>query len=152
MSLPCTILLAEDDENDVFFLRRAFREAGITNPMAVTRNGQEAIDYLSGSAKLPNEKNPIPCLMILDLKMPVKTGMDVLEWLREQTDLSGLPVIILSSSAQPHDIDRAYRLGVNAFVSKPSSVEDRLAMAQAINNFWLKFNETPRFETGEDPH
>lgn len=144
MSLQFDILLVEDDENDVFFLKRAFKEAEILNPLRVARDGQEAIDYLAGIGEFADRtRYPLPCLMILDLKMPNKTGLEVLHWLREQPILRSIPVILFSSSAHRYDIERAYRLGANAFVVKPSSSEDRTDLARLIKGFWLRFNEPP---------
>jgi len=136
------ILYAEDDEHDVFFLRHAFQEAGITNPLHIASNGQEAIDYLSGAGDFADRSRyPLPRLILLDLKMPRITGMEVLAWIRQASKLPPLPVIVLSSSAQPRDIERAFALGANAFVVKPGSVEDRLCLARGIKEFWLRFNE-----------
>lgn len=138
------VLLAEDDENDVLLLERAFKEAEIHNPLYVAHDGQETIDWLSGAGKFADrERFPMPALLILDLKMPRKTGMDVLRWLREQPVLHCLPVVILSSSAHRHDVERAYRLGVNGFVVKPSGNEERKHLAMALKAFWLNFNEPP---------
>ena len=139
-----SFLVAEDDENDVFFLQRAFQEAKIENPLHVVRDGQEAIDYLSGAGKF-SDRNlyPLPQLFILDLKMPRKTGLDVLGWLHEQPELQCLPVLVLSSSAQRTDIERAYELGANGFVVKPASLEKRVELAKLIGAFWLDFNVGP---------
>src|SRR5260221_9284886 len=95
-----SILLAEDDENDVYFVKRALNWADIHNPIQVERDGQEAIDYLSGAGDYADRKRfPLPKLALLDIKMPRKTGFDVLQWLRSQEDegLHRLPVIIMSS-------------------------------------------------------
>jgi len=120
------ILLAEDDENDVFLLKLAFEKAQIQNRLCVTRDGQEAIDWLTGAGEFSNRAEyPLPCLLILDLKMPRKSGMDVLRWLRQQTVLNCLPVVVLSSSAHRYDVERAYKLGANAFVVKPSTNDQR---------------------------
>lgn len=138
------ILLVEDDENDVAFLERAFREAQIQNPLRVARDGQEAIDYLAGSNEFADRtQHPLPCLIVLDLKMPRRSGMEVLQWLREQPVLRCIPVIVFSSSAQRYDVERAYHLGANAFVVKPPSNEKRLELARYIKGFWLTFNEPP---------
>jgi CheY-like chemotaxis protein len=139
-----SILLAEDDPNDVFFLKRAFKEAGIEHPLHVAIDGQAAMDYLSGANGFSDRKRyPMPGLLILDLKMPRRTGMDVLRWLRSQPVLDCLPVIILSSSAQRYDVERAYKLGVNAFVVKPGDLEQRANLARYIKGFWLQFNYPP---------
>jgi CheY-like chemotaxis protein len=139
-----SFLVAEDDENDVFFLQRAFQQAKIENPLLVVRDGQEAIDYLAGAGKF-SDRNlfPLPQLFILDLKMPRKTGLDVLGWLREQPELKCLPVLVLSSSAQRTDIEKAYELGANGFVVKPASLEKRAELAKLMGSFWLDFNVGP---------
>ena len=138
------LLVAEDDENDVFFLQRAFQQAKVENPLHVVRDGQETIDYLSGDGKF-SDRNlyPLPYLVILDLKMPGKNGLDVLRWLHEQPELRCLPVLVLTSSAQQADIEKAYELGANAFVVKPASLEKRVELAKLIGGFWLEFNEGP---------
>jgi CheY-like chemotaxis protein len=139
-----SFLVAEDDENDVFFLRRAFQQAKIENPLHVVGDGQEAIEYLSGEGKFSDRSlYPLPHLFILDLKMPRKTGLDVLEWLHEQPELRCLPVLVLSSSAQRTDIEKAYELGANGFVVKPATLEKRVELAKLIGAFWLDFNEGP---------
>ena len=144
MKSDSSFLVAEDDENDVFFLQRALQQAKIENPLHVVRDGQEAIDYLSGAGQF-SDRNlyPLPQLFILDLKMPRMTGLDVLRWLHEQPELKCLPVLVLSSSAQRTDIERAYELGANGFVVKPATLEKRVELAKLIGAFWLEFNEGP---------
>lgn len=137
-----TILLVEDDQNDVFFLQYAFKEAGIDNPIQVANDGQQAIDYLSGHGDYGNrQKFPFPCLVFMDLKLPVKMGLDVLRWVQTQSQLKHLLVLVLTSSANLSDIDEAYRLGARAFLVKPVSTDKRVAMARTIKEFWLKLNE-----------
>jgi CheY-like chemotaxis protein len=139
-----TILQVEDDENDVVLMECAFKAAQIPNPLQVTRDGQEAVDYLSGIGKFSDRlRHPIPCLILLDLKMPRKTGFEVLEWVRRASNYSSLPVIVFSSSAVRTDIDRAFRLGANSFVVKPASAEKRGQLVEAIRNYWLVFSEPP---------
>jgi CheY-like chemotaxis protein len=136
------ILYAEDDENDVFFLRYAFREAGIHEPIQIVRDGQEAIDYLAGQGAFNDRKKfPLPCLVLLDLKLPRVDGMEVLAWIRSQRALRSLVVIMFTSSHHPLDIDRAYELGVNSFVVKPTTVEERLHFARYLNGWWLQQNQ-----------
>ena len=99
MNAPITILLVDDNEDDIFFSKHALREAQITNPYQTVTDGKEAIDYLSGAGKFADRTQfPLPGLMLLDLKMPRKTGFDVLQWVREQTHLRTLPIIILTTS------------------------------------------------------
>ncbi|HXT13932.1 MAG TPA: response regulator [Candidatus Angelobacter sp.] len=139
-----SVLLAEDDSNDVLLLQLAFQEAGIRNPLHVVHDGQEAIDYLSGTEKFSDRSRfPFPALLILDLKMPRKTGIDVLEWLAKEDAMRCLPTIMLSSSVHPGDIEKAYRLGVNAFVVKSPSTAQRTEFARMIKTFWLTLAELP---------
>jgi DNA-binding response OmpR family regulator len=134
------LLIAEDDENDVFFLRHAFGQAAIENPLQVAR----AIEYLAGEGKFSDRaQHPRPCLVILDLKMPRKNGMDVLRWKLAQPSLDCVPVIVLSSSADRDDIEMAYQLGANAYVVKPASIKRRTGLAMGIKSFWLEFNAPP---------
>jgi CheY-like chemotaxis protein len=138
------ILLAEDDPNDVLLLQLAFKEAGMQNPLHVVGDGLEAIEYLSGAGKFADRRRyPFPVLLILDLKMPRKTGIDVLKWLGRDDALRCLPTIMLSSSTHPGDVEKAYRLGVNAFVAKSSGTIERTELAKTIKSFWLKLNEPP---------
>ena len=138
------VLLAEDDSNDVLLLQLAFREAGLRNPICVVNDGQEAIDYLSGEGKFADRNQyPFPALLILDLKMPRKTGLDVLRWLAQEDVLRCLPTLMLSSSTHPGDIEKAYRLGVNAFVVKSPGTAQRVEFARIIRDFWLTLNELP---------
>ncbi len=144
MSSSATLLIAEDDENDLFFLQRAFESVNVKNPLQIVRDGQEAIEYLSGVGAFADRiKFPLPRLFLLDLKMPRKTGMEVLEWLSEQPELRCLPVVVFSSSANRKDVERAYALGANGFVVKPSSMVKRAELAKAMALFWLESNEPP---------
>lgn len=138
------ILLAEDDENDAFFVKRAFTAARVSNPLVIVNDGQQAIDYLSGNDPYTDRsKHPLPGLLILDLKMPYKTGHEVLQWLKDQPKLCRLPTIIWSSSLSLSDIDLAYQLGANAFITKPSSMEDTSELVTLIKRFWLDLNQSP---------
>jgi len=139
-----TILLVEDEVNDVFFMKHAFMEIGLDNPMQVATDGREAINYLSGVDKYADrERFPMPCLVLLDLKLPRVMGLEVLKWIREQPELETLIVIILSSSQLMPDIEWAYRLGANAYLVKPSTPPELRELATGIKLFWLKLNHGP---------
>jgi CheY-like chemotaxis protein len=144
MSSHCAILLVEDDENDVVLMQHAFKEAGLENPLQIARDGLEAIEFLK---RLIAPRGPIddqlPCLAIMDLKMPRRNGLDVLQWLRQEPVLRCLPTIMFSSSAHRHDIERAYALGTNSFVVKPASTGQRIEFARHIKDYWLRFNQPP---------
>ena len=124
-----TILLVEDDDNDVLLLQRAFRKAGLTHALQTVSDGEQAIAYLSGQPPFNDRaKYPFPMLMLTDLKMPRKTGLEVLAWLRQQpSELKNLPVIVLTSSRLTDDVDQAYDLGATSYMAKPSGDFDGLA-------------------------
>jgi len=137
------ILYAEDDENDAYFLNRAFKAAGVEHPLVIVTDGQEAIDYCVGRGIYADRADhPLPYLALLDLNMPRKSGLDVLQWIRQESPLATLPVIILTSSLQDSDIDRAYRHGANAYLGKPSQPDDLIPLTKAIKDFWLTQNRT----------
>ena len=139
-----TILQVEDDPNDVFLFKHAMKKAEMTNPMQVASDGQEAIDYLSGVGKFADrEQYPLPGVVLLDLKLPYVMGLDVLKWIREQPNMP-LVVIILTGSAEDRDIASAYRLGANAFLTKPSEPSKLQEIVKAIKDFWLTHNTLPR--------
>ncbi len=115
-----TILLVEDDPNDVFLMQRALKRTDIKNPLQIAENGQEAIDYLSGSNKFSDRTQfPIPNLIFLDLKLPYKSGFEVLNFIRVQSALDSTLVVVLTSSSEERDIKESYRLGARAFLVKP---------------------------------
>lgn len=140
MTPPVSILLAEDDDTDVLFLERAFAEVELRHPLQVARDGKEAIDLLSQAGKPPDDR--LPGLVILDLKMPRLTGLEVLDWMRQHPVMRRIPVIVFSSSAHRADIERAYALGANAFLVKPPSTAQRKRVAQFIKD-WLHLSLPP---------
>lgn len=138
------ILLVEDDENDVFFLKHAFQSEGIINPLRVAWDGQEAIDYLAGEKQFGDRaKFPLPSLMLLDLKLPRKTGLDVLKWMRAQPGLSKILTVVLSSSASKQDVTESLELGARSFLTKPATMDSRRHMAHVIKEYWLELNQFP---------
>jgi DNA-binding response OmpR family regulator len=137
-----TVLLVEDDENDVFFMQRAFREAGIITPVSVACDGREAIDYMSGNGKFADRQNwPLPCLVLLDLKLPYVLGLDVLKWIRSHAEFKTVVVIVLTSSKQDADIEKAYSLGANSYLVKPPDVHELVAMVKKIKEYWIEMNQ-----------
>ena len=138
------ILVAEDDENHVFFIQRAFRQAGLQNPVHFVSDGQWAVDYLAGVGKYANrDEFPLPSLLLLDLKMPNKNGFEVLEWLRDQPNLKALRVIVRTTSGETRDINRAYRLGANSFLTKPLNFHDLVQLTRWVKGYWLHFSAEP---------
>ncbi len=145
LAIDCeVILLAEDNENHVLLIRRAFEQAGLVNPLYVVSDGEEAIAYLKGEGKYANrEEYPLPCLLLLDLKMPRRDGFEVLEWLREQPKLSLLRTVVLTTSEELRDVNRAYKLGANSFLTKPVDFRDFVQLTAAIKGYWIWLSRAP---------
>ena len=143
------VLLADDDPNDVFLLQRAFQKTNIANPLQVVRDGEEAMAYLSGQAQYADrQRHPLPVLLLLDLKMPRKSGFEVLRWLRQQAGLKRLPVVVLTSSNQNPDINKAFDLGANSYIVKPGGFDSLVEMVKNLNLYWLILNEKPQLRGG----
>jgi len=135
------LLLVEDDPNDVLFLQMAAKKAGLTLPLHVVKDGYDAIAYLDGQGAYADRAlHPVPCLVLLDMKLPRVMGLEVLKWIRERPAFQTTIVIILTSSQQPADILRSYALGANAYLVKPSDPAALSGMMDAVNRFWLTFN------------
>lgn len=132
------VLYAEDDDNDVFLMQRAFAKACVSNPLHTVVDGSEAIQYLSGAGKFSNrDRFPMPCLLLLDLNMPRQSGLEVLEWVRTQPYLRELSVIILTSSSQDRDIGSAHALGANGYLVKPASSEKLIDLVTGLRDVCL---------------
>ncbi len=143
------ILLAEDDPNDVLLIRRAFQRTHVANPVHVVHDGEEAQAYLSGQGPFADrERYPLPVLMLIDLKMPRRNGLEVLEWTRSQPGLKRLPVVVLTSSNQNPDINRAYELGANSYLVKPAAFDSLLELVKNLDMYWLILNEKPELDGG----
>src|SRR6266478_3502607 len=118
------ILIADDREDDVLLMQRSLEKAGVTNPLQVVHNGEETIAYLRGEGRFSNRAEyPLPALLLLDLKMPRKDGFEVLEWIRQESAIRALRIIVLTSSENIRDVSRAYELGANSFLVKPMDFE-----------------------------
>ncbi len=144
MSGQTTILVADDDQNDVFFLRRAFQKSGVSHAVMHVSDGQQAIDYLLGEADYRDRiRYPVPVLVLLDLKMPKVDGFDVLAWLKTRPELVGLPVVVLSSSSREDDIQRARTLGAADYRVKPADFDELLVLAQDVAARWLSETQVP---------
>jgi CheY-like chemotaxis protein len=132
-----TVLLVEDDLNDIFLVKRAFKMARIQNPLQVVTDGQEAINYLQGADKYADRDTfPLPKLMVMDIKMPRRNGFEVLEWVKQNPVLRRVPVVIVSSSDNPADINHAYELGANAYMVKPMDYRAVEHLFHSITHYW----------------
>ena len=144
MPRPAHILLVEDNRMDVELMLDAFRERRLSNPIHVAHNGQDALDYLFGNACYADRsKFPLPDLILLDLKMPVMDGLEVLKQVKASPALRRLPVIILTSSKEEGDRAMSYDSGANSYLVKPVSFEGFLNVVGGIDQYWLTLNIPP---------
>jgi CheY-like chemotaxis protein len=142
MNSSATILLVEDDPNDVFLMKRALKGAAISNPLKIAEDGQQAIDYLAGKDQFANRTEfPIPNLIFLDLKLPYKNGFEVLDWIRNQTHLDSTLVVVLTSSSEEKDIKETYRLGARSFLVKPPNSSMLSDLMVSLKDYWMVRNE-----------
>jgi CheY-like chemotaxis protein len=138
------ILLVDDDENDVLLLQRAFKKAGLQDWLRTLSDGDQAIEYLSGRGAYSDRvKSPLPFLVLLDLKMPGTDGFEVLRWIRTESDLKRLLVVVLTSSNLQSDVDKAYELGANSYLVKPVEFDEMVHMVQRFQSYWAEINRTP---------
>lgn len=138
------ILLVEDNHKDVFLIQRAIRKAEITTPVRVVNDGDAAVQYLAGEAPFGDRTlHPLPVLILLDLKLPRRSGAEVLAWLRQQPELKRLPVVVLTSSREFTDVNNLYDLGVNAYMVKPPTFDNLVEIVKTLNLHWIIFNEKP---------
>jgi CheY-like chemotaxis protein len=143
------ILLVEDRDNDVLMLRRSFQKAGISNPIQVVRDGEEAISYLAGTGKFSDRVEfPLPELILLDLKMPRVDGFEVLQWIRSQRNFSGIRMVVLSSSDSIQDVNLAYKLGANSFLVKPTDFNSFVELSDFISQYWFVLSKSPEVSRG----
>ena len=132
------ILVVDDSDDDVFLLSRAFEKAGLKNSIIHLSDGEEAVDYLSGENGFTDRSRyPLPKLMVLDVKMPRRDGFDVLQWLLSRKDLDNLPVVMLTSSPRPDDVEKAKALGATDYLCKPVEPEGFDQVVQTILSRWL---------------
>jgi CheY-like chemotaxis protein len=133
------ILVAEDSEDDIFLLERAFKKVGIGMPVHICRDGAEAMAYLKGEREFADRvRYPFPRVLITDLKMPKCSGFELLGWLHDHPECNLIPKIVLSSSAQPEDVTLAYQLGANAYFCKPGSSEKLISIVEISQKFWTE--------------
>lgn len=127
------VLYAEDDENDAYFMRRAFDRIGLAYSLHHVPDGQSAIDYLAAAGPYSDRaRHPLPALVLLDVKMPLVTGLDVLRWLRARREFDELPVVMLTSSNQDRDLQDAFATGANGYLLKPSNADDLIPSLRSL--------------------
>lgn len=138
------ILLVEDNPSDIDLTRRAFEKSHIVNELIVVEDGKEALDYLLGGSSA-GDRGPgeLPALILLDLKLPKVSGLEVLRSIRQDPRTKRMPVVVLTSSAEEHDIAASYDLGVNSYVRKPVDFRQFVEAVERLGLYWLVLNEPP---------
>jgi CheY-like chemotaxis protein len=141
------ILLVEDDPNDVLLIRRAFAKADIKNPVHTVEDGDAAVAYLAGEGTYADrDDHPLPGVVLLDLKLPRRSGLEVLEWVRQSPALRRLPIVVLTSSRESADVNRAYDLGANSYLVKPVGFDALTELVRILQGYWVGWNEKPEIE------
>ena len=139
-----TILLVEDNPDDAELTRIAFEEAGSVHALAHACDGAEALDYLFGRGKHADRAGkPLPALVLLDLNLPKLSGREVLQALRADPRTRALPVVVLTTSVEPFDVDDVYALGANSYIQKPVEFDRFIEAARQIGLYWLGLNQAP---------
>jgi len=138
-----SVLLVEDNEDDVLIAQRAFREFKVINEVQVARDGQEALDLLTGAGRYSGKKPFRPALILLDITLPLMDGMTVLKRLKADTSLRGIPVIMLTTSSRHEDIVRSYENGAASYITKPAALEEFLELARRFEMYWATVSKLP---------
>ena len=142
-----TVLLVEDTDDDVVFLKRALQDAGIHNPLRVVQDGQEALDYMEGTGAYADRNlYPLPFLVLLDLKLPQVMGLEVLKWIRDRPAFEGILIVVLTTSQHDKDIETAYRLGGNCYLIKPPNGHKLTELIKALEDDWRPEQERPQYQ------
>ena len=132
------VLLAEDDPDEIYLFRWAFRQAGLPHEIIEVPDGAATIEYLRGAPPFNDRiRYPVPRLLLLDLKMPKVNGFDVLAWLGTRPEFGSLPTVVLSSSVFPADSQRAIDFGAREFLTKPYDVEELVTLVEGLHERWL---------------
>mgnify|MGYP000034495365 CR=1 FL=1 len=134
------ILLVEDNPDDEALTLRAFGKNGVHNPVVVARDGVEAVEYLFGSHDARPAES-LPAVILLDLKLPRIDGLEVLRRIRADARTALLPVVVLTTSGEPRDIEQAYQLGANSYIRKPVDYQEFVTAIHTIVHYWLMLNE-----------
>lgn len=146
------ILLIEDDTSDALLIRRALEKTGLDFRLSRLKHGDEAVDYLTGVAPFNDrDAHPLPDVILLDIKLPRRSGLEVLEWIRAQPPgVSRIPVVMLTASRHMVDINRAYDLRANGFLTKPETAHQLQEMLADFKKYWLRWNEEPQVRVDAD--
>lgn len=146
-----SILIVDDSSDDVALLKRAFKKAGVANPISWVKSGNEAIAYLNGAPPFADRlRNPLPNVILLDLSMPDGNGFEVLKWIRAKFPAGGLLVVVLTCVEEIRLVNRAYALGANSFLTKPGKLEELEELIEIFSGYWLLNNHIPTGQRSSD--
>ncbi|MFA5812838.1 MAG: response regulator [bacterium] len=138
------ILLVEDNQNDVELTLRALDKHGLANKVLVVKDGAEALEYLFATGKyVQNDPRVFPCVVILDLKLPKVSGIDVLRRIKGDECTRSIPVVVLTSSAEERDVIESYKLGANSYIIKPVDFDKFIHAVSQVGLYWLIINHPP---------
>ncbi len=138
------ILVADDDPDDLFLIRKAFQENEIPNPLICARDGEAVLQYLRREGVFAGlSRVPLPSLILLDLNMPRRNGHETLRALKNDPVFKFIPAIVLSTSTSEEDVSKAYQLGANSYIVKPNSYDKLVAAVKTIRDFWLQATQLP---------
>jgi len=139
-----TILLVEDEISDAALVQRAFERAKVLNPVVHLRNGDEALGYLAGVGKYTDRvQHPLPVLILLDLKLPGMTGLQLLQWMRTNREIRRIPVVVLTGDDSPGALTAAYDLGANSYLVKPGNPNEIGRLIATVQHYWMELNHPP---------
>ena len=137
------ILLVDDSPNDVTLIKAGLREAHFGNEIIVAEDGEEALDFLYKRGKFSGHSDEKPIFILLDIKLPLMNGIEVLKVIRADVNFSNVPVIMLTSSRDSHDLQDCYASGANSFVVKPVNINDFMGVVKEVGQYWVVINEPP---------
>lgn len=147
-----TILVVDPNPDDAHFTQLALQRVGVITPVQTVSSAEQAMAYLSGQGEFADpESSPLPLLILLELDLPDRSGLELLEWLRRRPILKRLPVIILTSSRDPQEVNRAYELGCNSYLVKPTAFNALLVLMQGFVHYWLSMNQGAEISLAVEP-
>ena len=138
-----SILLVDDDPNDVTLIKSALEEVHFGNQIVVAEDGEEAVDYLFHRGRYIDCTDSLPVFILLDIKMPMMDGIDVLKIIRNNPSFDYVPVIMMTSSRDTSDLEECYKYGANSFVVKPVNIVEFIKVVKEVGKYWVVINEIP---------
>lgn len=139
-----TILLVEDDPDEIQLMQKALEKAGLPNPLQILRNGADVVPYFEGKGEYADRAaHPLPGLVFLDLRLPGVSGLHLLAWIKGRPEFRHIPVVIFTASERREDMEQAYRFGANSYLVKPLGFGDFIEMLKLTGAYWIRLNSTP---------